>query len=86
MIELLLNHRTVLLIGNKYDLTEEREISWDTAIEFADRCDMFYIETSAKTGFGIQLVLKIGVEIVLNKLKSEEFKDQIDRNLFVKYY
>ena len=47
---------------------------------------MFYIETSAKTGFGIQLVLKIGVEIVLNKLKSEEFKDQIDRNLFVKYY
>ena len=81
-----LNNRTNILIGNKCDLSEERAISWDSAKEFADKYNMFYIETSAKTGFGIQLVLKIGVEIVLNKLKSEEFKDQIDRNLFVKYY
>ena len=75
MMERELNNRTNILIGNKCDLSEERAISWDSAKEFADKYNMFYIETSAKTGFGIEVALKTGVEIILNKIKFCELNE-----------
>lgn len=39
-----------LLIGNKSDLKEQRVVSTKQAQQFADKWNMQYIETSAKTG------------------------------------
>ena len=36
-----------LLIGNKCDLTERREVEWETASTFAGERAMSYVETSA---------------------------------------
>ena len=36
-----------LLIGNKCDLTERREVDWETASTFAGERAMSYVETSA---------------------------------------
>ena len=36
-----------LLIGNKCDLTERREVDWETASQFAGERNMTYVETSA---------------------------------------
>jgi small GTP-binding protein len=54
----------VVLIGNKSDLVEERQITKDVAQAFADRNTMLYFETSARTGDNIpnavtQCVLQI---------------------------
>ena len=62
----------IILIGNKVDLQKVRKVSWDDAKEFADRHNMFYIETSAKTGQGIQDALKIGAGAICYK-KYQEF-------------
>jgi small GTP-binding protein len=43
----------MLLIGNKNDRVDEREVPADEGKAFADRNNMDYIETSAKTGFGV---------------------------------
>jgi small GTP-binding protein len=54
----------VVLIGNKSDLVEKRQITRDVAQEFADKNTMLYFETSARTGDNIpsavtQCVLQI---------------------------
>ena len=57
----------MVLIGNKTDLIEERVVAWENARDFADRHGMFYVETSAKTGEGVQQALKIGTEAALTQ-------------------
>ena len=45
-------HSKMILIGNKSDLEEERQISPEEGKAFATRHDMFYWETSAKLNTG----------------------------------
>ncbi|TXT64138.1 MAG: Small GTP-binding domain protein [Promethearchaeota archaeon] len=53
------------LIGNKSDLEDQREVSYNEASQFADELDLFYLETSALTGENVnQLFLKITREII----------------------
>ena len=59
-----------ILVGNKVDLVEERDISWDTCKGFADENNMIYIETSAKTNQGIHFMFTIGTLAVLNELSK----------------
>ena len=52
------------------EIRERRAILWEAAKKFADKFNMFYIETSDKTGQGIQEALLIGAELVLNKKRQ----------------
>ena len=40
---------TIVLIGNKKDLENEREITYEEGLEFAKRNRLIFFETSAKT-------------------------------------
>lgn len=44
----------MLLVGAKADLEAHRSVQYDIAKEFADIHKMKYIETSAKTGTGVE--------------------------------
>ncbi|KAH9512938.1 hypothetical protein Btru_037109 [Bulinus truncatus] len=44
---------SLLLVGNKSDLTSQRLVSHDTARSFADAIGVRYIETSAKSSFNV---------------------------------
>ena len=58
-----------ILIGNKSDLTKEREIDHDTGILLANEIQSScYIETSAKTGKNINLIFKTITNKVLKNL------------------
>ena len=59
----------VLLLGNKSDLFEKRKVTWEIAKEFADMNNMIYIETSVKTGHGIQLALNVAAQMLVTKIK-----------------
>ncbi len=43
----------MLLVGNKIDLEDSRVVSMEEAQELADDLNMFYVESSAKTGVGV---------------------------------
>lgn len=43
-----------MLVGNKVDLEEQREVTYEEASRFADENGLIYIETSAKTGKNIE--------------------------------
>jgi small GTP-binding protein len=45
---------TILLIGNKVDLENQREVTKEEAQAFATKNEISYIETSAKTAFNVE--------------------------------
>ena len=54
----------LLLVGNKCDLIEEKEVDYTTAKEFANGCGIPVIEVSAKDGTNVELAfMKIVAEI-----------------------
>jgi small GTP-binding protein len=60
----------VILVGNKADLLDEREIVESEAQSFAQRYNLTYLETSAKTGANIsETIVRLATEI-LRRVKA----------------
>ena len=62
----------LLLIGNKNDLNDKREVQYEEGEEFAKKKNMIFLETSAKTGKNIEKIFeksvkKIDQNIIDNK-------------------
>ena len=47
-------HTVIVLIGNKLDLSSQREVSFEEATRFAEQNGLIYIEASAKTGQNVE--------------------------------
>jgi len=43
----------VILVGNKYDLSPTRRVTYDSACTFSEELGLTYIETSARVGHNI---------------------------------
>ena len=61
-----------LLCGNKIDLKEERQVSFDELVEFGLKKKMDVIETSAKRRINIDESFKKLVDLILNKKTKKE--------------
>ena len=66
----------MVLVGNKQDLSQEREVVYDEAKRLADSWQIEYIETSAKTNFNCKeafekLALKIAASKICCRLKKK---------------
>ena len=64
----------VIIIGNKTDMEESREILTEDAEKFAEENKYKYFETSAKTGEGIDKAIRDLINQILNQ--SENNDDQ----------
>ena len=58
----------ICLVGNKSDLENERQVTYDEAKEFADKMKLDYYEVSAKVGYNVALLF----ESIANKLVKKE--------------
>eukprot|EP01027_Heterolobosea_sp_BB2_P002244 GEZU01003358.1.p1 GENE.GEZU01003358.1~~GEZU01003358.1.p1 ORF type:complete len:157 (+),score=27.21 GEZU01003358.1:495-965(+) len=47
-------HTVIMLIGNKLDLSSQREVSFEEASRFAEENGLIYVEASAKTGQNVE--------------------------------
>eukprot|EP01100_Stratorugosa_tubuloviscum_P007651 TRINITY_DN315_c3_g1_i2.p1 TRINITY_DN315_c3_g1~~TRINITY_DN315_c3_g1_i2.p1 ORF type:complete len:197 (-),score=63.45 TRINITY_DN315_c3_g1_i2:48-638(-) len=54
----------IILIGNKFDILEKREILYEDAQEYATLNDMLYFEVSAKSNHNIELAFQVLIQNV----------------------
>eukprot|EP00456_Euglypha_rotunda_P023735 TRINITY_DN19629_c0_g1_i11.p1 TRINITY_DN19629_c0_g1~~TRINITY_DN19629_c0_g1_i11.p1 ORF type:complete len:145 (-),score=27.03 TRINITY_DN19629_c0_g1_i11:26-427(-) len=60
-----------LLVGNKADLTEEKQVPEETAQRFADKLGISFLETSAKTSTNVDAAfLTMAKELIKNREKA----------------
>jgi Ras-related protein Rab-1A len=65
-----------LLVGNKADLIEEKQVSEETAQRFADKLGISFLETSAKTATNVDAAfLTMAKELIKNREKAGGSKD-----------
>jgi small GTP-binding protein len=62
-----------VLIGNKNDLDEKRDITYDEGKNFAQKHNMLFFETSAKNGNNIDEIFKESVEYINNNIKEGKY-------------
>ena len=63
----------LVLIGNKNDLNESREVSYEEGLKFAEKNKMLFFETSAKNGVNIENIFKKSVENISNNIKEGKY-------------
>lgn len=67
------NKNNVILIGNKNDLKEQRQIEQDDAEAYARANDMIYWETSAKSGENVEDVFGFVTKLLFDNNKKDNF-------------
>ncbi|ARF10721.1 Ras family GTPase [Hokovirus HKV1] len=72
----------IILVGNKYDLSEDRQVSTEEGLEAAKNLNIEYIETSAKTGFNIEKAFEILVNKICLKIEQQQ-QEQINLPCYI---
>eukprot|EP00727_Mastigamoeba_balamuthi_P013663 m51a1_g892 putative ras-related protein rab-4b (209) ;mRNA; f:16378-17811 len=60
----------IILVGNKIDLQQEREVTFLEASRFSQENDLTFVETSALTGEGIEDVFLRCARTILTKIEN----------------
>ena len=71
--------KNTILIGNKNDLVDERQVTQEEAELFSETNNMIYFETSAKEGDNIEYVFNYTAEKLLEFYKGN--KEELKRTL-----
>ncbi|KAA3681007.1 Ras-related protein Rab-27A [Paragonimus westermani] len=67
----------VVLVGNKSDLTSERQVPLATATAMARELNVPYIETSAATGYQVAAAVDLLLDAVMSKVEASLIKSRI---------
>jgi Ras-related protein Rab-1A len=65
------NDPIILLVGNKTDLLDERQVTTETAQSFADKMSISFMETSAKESVMQNLTEEVFLNIAKEALKKK---------------
>lgn len=74
-----IGHVPIILVGNKVDLANQRNVSQREAFDYAARKNIEYIETSAKTNHNVQQVFYKMAKAVVD-MKHANTQPQIQQN------
>ena len=63
----------MVLVGNKCDLSQNREVNEEEGREFAEKHGMLFFETSAKTGQNVEELFKQSATLIAKKIKENYY-------------
>jgi len=64
---------TMVLIGNKVDLIEQRKISYEEGKEFADKYGLLFFETSAKSSYNVEEAFQASGEVIAKGIENKKY-------------
>jgi Ras-related protein Rab-2A len=67
---------TLVLVGNKIDLEDNRKVTYEEGEDFANRNNMQFFETSALNGTNIDKLFNDTVESINRKIEENYYKDK----------
>ena len=70
----------ICLVGNKIDLEDKREVSYEEGKNFAEENDLLFFETSVKDGNNIQEIFLESATILVDKIEKGEIKLEASDN------
>jgi len=70
----------IILIGNKTDLADKREVSTEEGEKFAKQNGIFFMETSAKTAFNVETAFHKTAEEILERIQKGEIDPTNESN------
>ena len=63
----------IVLVGNKTDLEEKRQVSYNEGKEYATNNGMLFFETSAKTGEGLDDIFSNSAKEIAKRIKDNYY-------------
>ena len=64
----------ICLVGNKLDLEDKRQVSYEEGKNFADENDLLFFETSARDGNNIKEIFMESANLLVDKIEKGEIK------------
>ena len=61
---------TIILIGNKKDLEDKRQVSYEEGEALAKENGLMFLETSAKTAYNVVEAFNISAQCILNNIEK----------------
>ena len=72
---------TVILIGNKKDLEDKRQVSYEEGEAFAKENGLMFLETSAKTAYNVVESFNLSAQCILNNIQKNGVDPNINSNI-----
>jgi small GTP-binding protein len=72
---------TVILIGNKKDLEDKRQVSYEEGEAFAKENGLMFLETSAKTAYNVVESFNLSAQCILNNIDRTGVDPTINSNI-----
>ena len=74
-----LSKKPVIIVGNKSDLNENREVSYEEGKKFAENHGYNFYETSASTGYNVDLAFNDIFEQLYKTFEKEIIGEKIEK-------
>ena len=75
------NTKILVLVGNKLDLVEKRQIAYVEGNELAFKNNMLFFETSAKSGENINEIFYKTAETIIKNIENKFYKNLQEREI-----
>ena len=72
---------TVILIGNKKDLDDKRQVSFEEGEAFAKEHGLMFLETSAKTALNVVEAFNLSAQCILNNIEKTGIEPTLNSNI-----
>ena len=72
---------TVILIGNKKDLEDKRQVSYEEGEAFAKENGLMFLDTSAKTAYNVVESFNLSAQCILNNIQKNGVDPTVNSNM-----
>ena len=72
---------TIILIGNKKDLEDKRQVSYEEGEAFAKENGLMFLETSAKTAYNVVESFNLSAQCILNNIERTGIDPTLNSNI-----
>ena len=72
---------TVILIGNKKDLEDKRQVPYEEGEAFAKENGLMFLETSAKTAYNVVESFNLSAQCILNNIQRTGIDPTLNSNI-----